>query len=292
MLAAGAGEAGRQMVAAGHRIAASHERSLVARAFRDRHSVSVNNVRSVPDFLPNPLLPQTQSELAIPLMAGEQMLGVLDVQASEKGRFSEEDARVLGTLAAQIAVSVQNAQLFSEVQIEAERRAWLYELGQRLSESLEPEAIANAAASGVSMLLDVPEVAIFRFDRNSDMLSRIGATGPVSEQTEGLVMPVDASPEAARVVRERIVLAEPDIFSSAEGAYDLAKQLGFTSSLMVPILVADSVLGLFILSDTRGSRVFEEGDVRLVQSVSFQVGAALQNAYMFMEQVEMHSAAP
>ncbi|RPI92796.1 MAG: GAF domain-containing protein, partial [Chloroflexi bacterium] len=147
VLAAGAGAAGRQMVAAGHRIATSHERSLVARAARDRQSVIVNNVRGVPDFLPNPLLPQTQSELAIPLLAGDQLLGVLDVQGGKQDMFSEDDARVLGTLASQIAVSVQNAQLFSEVQIEAERRAWLYELGQRLSESLEPEAIANSAAT-------------------------------------------------------------------------------------------------------------------------------------------------
>ncbi len=114
LLAAGAGEAGRQMVASGHRISASHERSLVARAARERQSVIVNDVRAVPDFLPNPLLPQTRSEMAIPLLVGNTVIGVADVQAAEVDRFSEEDARVLGTLASQIAVAVQNARLFSE----------------------------------------------------------------------------------------------------------------------------------------------------------------------------------
>ncbi|MBN1679130.1 MAG: GAF domain-containing sensor histidine kinase, partial [Anaerolineae bacterium] len=113
-LAAGAGEVGRQMVMAGHGILLNSERSLVARAARERTTVVINNVQDSPDFLPNPLLASTQSEMAVPMIVGDQVIGVLDVQASEVDRFTNEDVLVMSTLASQVAVAITNAQLYSE----------------------------------------------------------------------------------------------------------------------------------------------------------------------------------
>lgn len=107
-LAAGAGEAGRNMVAEKRTIPLNREQSLVARAARTRQGVIANDVSKEPDFLPNPLLPNTQSELAVPLLVGEAMLGVLDVQSDQVGHFTGEDVRVQTILAAQIATALQN----------------------------------------------------------------------------------------------------------------------------------------------------------------------------------------
>lgn len=114
VLRAGAGDAGRHMVAAGHRIALSNMRSLVARAARERETVVVDDVTTAPDFLPNPLLPRTRSEMAIPMIVGRDVIGVLDVQAEVIRRFSDEDVQVMTTLASQVAVAVNNARLFAE----------------------------------------------------------------------------------------------------------------------------------------------------------------------------------
>ncbi len=70
LLAAGAGEVGRKMVAEEHTIALDAEKSLVARAARERQAVIVNDVRDDPAFLPNPLLPETRSEMAVPMIVG------------------------------------------------------------------------------------------------------------------------------------------------------------------------------------------------------------------------------
>ncbi len=114
VLAAGAGEAGAQMKAQGWKIAADSATSLVARAFRTREGVIVNDVRAAPDFLPNPLLPDTRAELAVPLIVGEQVLGVLDVQSDQVDRFTREDVAIQTTLAGQIATAIENARLFQE----------------------------------------------------------------------------------------------------------------------------------------------------------------------------------
>jgi PAS domain S-box-containing protein len=113
-LAAGAGEIGRQMMAQGRSIPLNLEQSLVAQAGRSRHSRVVNNVRLSPDWLPNPLLPDTQSEMAIPILLGEQLLGVLDVQADELDYFTPEDERIQTTLAAQVAIALENARSFEQ----------------------------------------------------------------------------------------------------------------------------------------------------------------------------------
>ena len=107
-LAAGAGEAGQRMVAQRHAIPLAQEKSLVARAARTRQGVTVNDVTLAPDFLPNPLLPETRSELAVPMLIRDEVLGVLDVQSTQVNAFSEDDIRTQIIFAAQIAVALEN----------------------------------------------------------------------------------------------------------------------------------------------------------------------------------------
>ena len=114
VLASGAGAAGRQMVSEGRSILLDREQSLVARAARERKGVTVNDVTQAPDFLPNPLLPDTHSELAAPMVVGDTLLGVFDVQSEVIGRFTDADIAVQTTLSSQIAVAVQNANQYEE----------------------------------------------------------------------------------------------------------------------------------------------------------------------------------
>jgi signal transduction histidine kinase len=120
-LAAGAGEAGDLMKANDHRIPLRHDSSVVAQAARDRRGVRVNDVTASPTFLPNPILPSTRAEMALPMIVGDELVGVLDVQSERIGRFGEEDVVIKSTLAAQVAVAVQNARAYKEQQAVAER---------------------------------------------------------------------------------------------------------------------------------------------------------------------------
>jgi len=114
VLAAGAGEVGRTQRQRGHRIPLNREHSLVARCARTREGVIANDVTQTPDFLANPLPPDTKSEMAVPLVVGDVLVGVLDVQADITDRFTEADVRVKTTLGDQIAVAIQNATLYQK----------------------------------------------------------------------------------------------------------------------------------------------------------------------------------
>ena len=113
VLRAGSGEIGRRMLREGRQIPLD-ARSIVARAARERDVVVVPDVHHSADFLPHPLLPQTRSEMAVPMVVGERLLGVLDVQAEQPDRFQPDDVLVHKILAAQLAVATQNAYYFTE----------------------------------------------------------------------------------------------------------------------------------------------------------------------------------
>lgn len=113
-LVAGAGEIGSIMTAEGWHIPLYQQQSLVARAARGRRGLIVADTRKDPDFLPNPLLPQTRSEMIVPMVVGDELVGVLDLQANRPNYFTEDDLRIQTTLSTQIAIAVQNARLFQE----------------------------------------------------------------------------------------------------------------------------------------------------------------------------------
>ncbi len=90
------------------------EPSLIALAARTRHAVVIGDIRTETTYMPDTGLPDTRSELAIPMLLGERVLGIFDVQSETVNRFRAEDLNVLTTLADQIGIAVRNAQLFAE----------------------------------------------------------------------------------------------------------------------------------------------------------------------------------
>ncbi|MBC7813540.1 MAG: PAS domain-containing protein, partial [Burkholderiales bacterium] len=128
VLTAGAGETGRTMKARGHSIPLNREQSLVARAARSAQGVIVNDITQERDFLPNDLLPNTKAEMAVPMIVGGEVLGVLDVQSEQAGRFGTNEANVQTTLAGQIAVAVLNARSYAVQQKTAERLDRIYSM--------------------------------------------------------------------------------------------------------------------------------------------------------------------
>jgi GAF domain-containing protein len=132
------------------------EQSLVARAARTGRSVIVNDVRSEPGWLANPLLPDTASEMAVPLVVGTQVLGVLDVQSDRVNAFTEEDANIQTTLASQVATAMQNARSFTQAQKQAEREAMLNVINQKIQSATSVEAVLQIAARELGHALGAP----------------------------------------------------------------------------------------------------------------------------------------
>jgi len=160
VLASGAGEAGAQMKAKGLSIPLNREQSLVARAARDRKGVTVNDVTQAPDFLANPLLPNTRSELAVPMVVGDKVIGVFDVQSDVVGRFTDSDINIQTTLASQVATSIQNVRSFEQSKEQADLEAMVNAINQKIQRSDSINDALQIAARELGLALGSPRVSV------------------------------------------------------------------------------------------------------------------------------------
>ena len=139
-------------------IPVSQEQSLVARAARTKKPVIVNDVRSDPGWLPNPLLPETRSEMAVPMLVGDELLGVMDVQADHVNAFSEEDANIQLTLAAQTATSYQSTLAYEKSQEQAKLETLINTIGQKIQRATTVEDTLQTAIREIGIALDASRV--------------------------------------------------------------------------------------------------------------------------------------
>jgi GAF domain-containing protein len=108
--------------------------------------VVVNDVQADPNFLPNPLLPKTRAEMAVPMLVSGKVIGVLDVQSEQVNRFTDTDVNIQTTLASQIAVALQNARSFTNAQKQAERETKLNLIAQKIQSTATIEEAMQIAA--------------------------------------------------------------------------------------------------------------------------------------------------
>ena len=139
----GTGEPGRIMLERDHKI--ERGKGLVGRSAALNTIVLVPNVAEDPDWLANPLLPETRSEVAVPIAVGEEVLGVLDVQDDEVNRLQQEDAELLLSISNQVAIALQNARSYAQIQRLAQQRALINEINRKIQSTNDEESAMQIA---------------------------------------------------------------------------------------------------------------------------------------------------
>lgn len=114
VLRAATGEAGRQMLERGHRLKIGEIGMVGNVVSRGEARITMDVTDDVVHYK-NPLLPETRSELALPLRSGERTIGALDVQSVEPNAFSQEDVRILQTIGDQLAIAFEKTRLVDQL---------------------------------------------------------------------------------------------------------------------------------------------------------------------------------
>jgi PAS domain S-box-containing protein len=293
-LAAGAGDAGDAMKSRGHSIPLNRERSLVARSARTAEAAIVNDVRLEPDFLPNPLLPETMSEMAVPMIIGDTVIGVLDVQSKELERFDDDDAHIFTTLAAQVAVAIQNARAFDKQQ-DAEERA------ESLVRRLETVAALSSTIATLldmdEMLLSVVELSksafelyhahVYLYEPETHLLVLQAGAGDPGQimKARGHSIPINREHSlVARASRTRQSVIINDVTATPDF---LPNPLlpSTQSEMAIPLLVGDDLVGVL---DVQSDRLdaFDTDDVRVFATLASQIAVAVQNSRAFASRAQ------
>ncbi|MEO5691887.1 MAG: GAF domain-containing protein [Usitatibacter sp.] len=241
------------------------------------------------------LIPGTLAEksaIFVPLLWGGETRGMVMVQDLEREHaFTESDVRLLETVAASMAVALENARLFDETQ------RLLKETEQRNAEL----AVINSIQQGMSGALDFQGIV----DLVGDKLREVLRTGDISiawlemQATQARYLyafqhgkpfplppprPIGAGGITDRLIRERVPIVFNDAAeATAGGGKSVPGSDPSKSCAFVPILGGDNVLGVIVIEDYEREHAFGPAQVRLLKTIAASMGVALENARLFAE---------
>jgi signal transduction histidine kinase len=287
----GSGEVGRVLREREHAIPIDKEASLVARAARTRGTVLVEDTQREPDFMPNPLLPHTRAEMSLPLVVGDRLLGVLDLQDQQIGRFTEAERDTFSTLAGQVAVALENAELFAEQRrARAERERFTLQLrtasdiAGEISAILDPDKLLNTVIRLLKERFGLYYAHYYTFDRTDAQLRLRAGYGEAGQQMldQSHTIPLQTQQSlVARAARTRKAIVVQDVLEET-GFLPNPLLPQTRSEVAVPILAAGEVLGVLDVQHDRAD-YFTEGDLNVYNTLAGQIATAMENATLFEE---------
>jgi transcriptional regulator with GAF, ATPase, and Fis domain len=159
VMRASTGEVGRQMAAQAYRLAVDGE-SMVGWVCAHRQARVALDVGADAVYLEHPLLPDTRSEMVLPLRVGERLLGALDVQSTEDAAFDDDDLRTLQAMADSIAFALENAWFFTTTRQSARRQHLVARMTDRLQGATTIDDILTLTLAELGETFDLAQASI------------------------------------------------------------------------------------------------------------------------------------
>ncbi|MCA9977244.1 MAG: GAF domain-containing protein, partial [Anaerolineales bacterium] len=159
VLRAGTGEAGRLQIENGHRLPVGGH-SLIGGVTNDGKNRITQDVSQDKEWHPNPMLPNTKSELALPLKVRGQIIGAVTVQSEQPQAFNQELIGTLQTMSDQLAIAIENAELLASSEAKARQQQRLNEISTKLYRSGDVSEIIRTGLQAISEELDGTAVAL------------------------------------------------------------------------------------------------------------------------------------
>ncbi|MBL8156871.1 MAG: GAF domain-containing protein, partial [Anaerolineae bacterium] len=254
LLSGGAGAVGQQMVGEKRSIQLDNLKSVVASAARDRKSVTVGDVRQSPTFLPHPLLPETRSELATPLIARGRVVGVLDVQSDTPNYFNPDMVRVFELMAGQIGVAVQNAQQFSAAQFRLRDLQANSQIAEIIRAAEDTDLMLEGTMRVALDLFNADNAVYTDFDYAAGMWrGRYGVGDAMNSQiAQTFAAVAEAYPNGLAALNKRDVEPVNDTRSYPGFPDELIEERIRVKSVMaLPIIVSNTVQGIVYINYNR-----------------------------------------
>lgn len=274
---AATGELGRRIVADRHSLPVN-EASIVGWVASNKKARVALDVGIDPVFFDDPYLPETRSEVALPLFSRGQLLGVLDVQSRQPNDFQQEDIAILQIMADQIASNILNAQLFSETERRANLLSQLQDITTLMNQQTTLQNGLSILAERARQLLDSDGGGVFLWNEAEQMLEMVisadsSMLGRRLAPGEGL---------AGRAFSKGQTLTIDD-YASWAGAATAFADVTSHAGLAVPLKQQDKAVGVLVITRSQAAHPFSLEEIQLIELLAVQAGSIVVNSQLVEE---------
>jgi sigma-B regulation protein RsbU (phosphoserine phosphatase) len=249
-------------------------RGIVGEAASHRRSILVHNVRERENYID--ANPNVQSELAVPLIVKNRVIGVIDLQSEQAGYFTEEHQRLLELTASRMAIAVENARLYSRVSRQAQTLTVLNEISREITSILDLDDLLERIGQLLKRVIDFQMFTILLWNEGTERFehrfsSRFGERIKREHNVtlgEGII---------GHAAQQRVPLLVPDV--RKDPRYIVANP-EVRSELSVPLIYKGRVIGVLDLEHTRVNYYNEDHQTTL-STLAAQVAISIANARLY-----------
>ncbi|HEY1013633.1 MAG TPA: adenylate/guanylate cyclase domain-containing protein, partial [Herpetosiphonaceae bacterium] len=224
-------------------------------------------------WIPAPI----QSELAVPITSRNEILGVLVLASDQPAAFDQQAETMLSALAAQVSVTLENAQLFAREQAHVSQLNRINSLSVKLTAELDVSAILDEVLAEIATIFDSERSALLVFDA-ADQRTLLAAMVPE---------PPSATPELPPPVALIAAIPQRRPLMTAAGAATqvafskLLQALKLPGAIIAPLPLSDSIGGLLVVERAPEQPLLRAGDRNLVQTVANLLAQSLANGRLY-----------
>jgi serine phosphatase RsbU (regulator of sigma subunit) len=246
---------------------------------RNGKTVLANDVSKHPRYVPSPLPPKnTQSELCVPLVFNEDVIGLLDIQSDEQNAFTEEDQLMFEAVADTMAAAIRNADLYRSEQWRRQVADSMREVAGLVSDNVGVDEVLETILSELDRNLPIDISAIWLLQDDELCLSAVhGIDAGKLENT------CITSPDAVYAMAQAVMSDVPLIRRSDEPLWPSGLTAGYEtdySSIAAPLRVGDRPLGVLTLAHHTSGRYGHEAQAITATFASY-ASVAIENARLY-----------
>ena len=239
-----------------------------------RTMVVVDDVRTYPRYIE--AVKNTRSELALPLVIHDRVVGVLDISSPEPGYFREEQGRLLSLLASQIAIAIENARVYESEHRNRELLSLLYDISLEMGSTLEVEELVRKIAAAVKQKINYHTFSIFLIDEKQGLLKPKYVIRSNERENPKLVLPVGTGLiGTAAKLNEPLRIADVRTDPRYLNVHSEAR-----SELVVPLTSKGKVVGVVDLESTQVN-YFTSYHQQFLMTLASRIASALVNAELY-----------
>jgi sigma-B regulation protein RsbU (phosphoserine phosphatase) len=249
-------------------------RGIVGQAALERRSMLIEDVTAVENYIN--ANPDVKSELAVPLIVKNKVIGVIDIQSEYPSYFTDEHRRLLELTASRMAVAVENARLYTRVSRQAQTLTVLNEISREITSILDLDDLLERIGQMMKRVIDFQMFTILLWNEKTKMLEHRFSSryGERIKKDRSVALGHGLIGTAAE--RREPILA-PDV--RKDSRY-VAENPETRSELAVPLLYKGQVIGVVDLEHTRVN-YFSEDHQRTLTTLAAQIAISIANARLY-----------